>query len=56
MNQYSSRKRDLWRWIELAHDYLIQGEIAAAQYFLLRYRMEYTTIPASTRRRWRCGR
>ena len=55
-NQHNSRKVDLWAYICTAHDHLIQGEWEAAQAWLAKYRREYAEAPASTRRRWRCGR
>ena len=54
-NQYVSRKRDLWKIVHWAHDHLIDGRIAAAQGILDVYRRAYALVPASTRRRWRCG-
>ena len=55
-NQYCSRKQTLWGWIHLAHDFLIQGEVQAARDALFKYRLAYHFTPASTRRRWKCGR
>lgn len=56
MNQYSSRKRDLWNLIHWAHDHLIDGNVLAARGILDAYRRAYAQVPASTRRRWKCGR
>jgi len=55
-NQHASRKRDLWRLIHIAHDYLIQGNVRAACGVLDAYRRAYVRAPASTRRRWKCGK
>lgn len=56
MNQHSSRKTELLALLHAAHDWLIQGEVEAAQAFLGLYRDAYAQVPASTRRRWKCGR
>jgi len=55
-NQYSSRKTDLWRLIYRAHDFLIEGNVRAANGVLDAYRRAYARVPESTRRRWKCGR
>ena len=56
MNQYVSRKRDLMLLVYWAHDHLIDGRIDAARGILDAYRRAYALVPASTRRRWKCGR
>ena len=55
-NQHVSRKRDLCKLIHWAHDHLIDGHVDAAQGILDAYRRAYAAVPASTRRRWKCGR
>ena len=54
-NQYISRKALLWGMIHAAHDFLIGGDVQAAQGWLAMYREHYAKAPASSRRRWRCG-
>lgn len=55
-NQYLSRKADLWAMIHTAHDLLIAGNVEGARYYLSLYRTAYGLAPASSKRRWKCGR
>lgn len=56
MNQYNSRKSDLLDMLHTARDYLESGLIENARFYLRLYRTAYSLVPASTKRRWRCGR
>ena len=56
MNQYVSRKRDLLNLLDAALIWLNDGEILVARSFLEYWRAGYALTPASTRRRWKCGR
>ena len=55
-NQHESLKRDLLGLLDWAREYLRMGYTADARAFLSRYRERYAEDPASTRRRWACGR
>jgi hypothetical protein len=55
-NQYGSRKADLLVRLELARLELRTGRIAAARWSLRQFWAEWAAAPASSRRRWRCGR
>ena len=55
-NQYNSRNSYLWALIYTARDYLELGDVEQAQEWLALYRKLYAQVPASTRRRWKCGR
>jgi hypothetical protein len=55
-NQHSSRRGDLLFALRLARVALKHGQLLAARAFLQVYRCKYATAPASTRRRWKCGR
>lgn len=45
-----------WRCLARAMMALRRGNIAQARLYLIQYRWIYDTRPASTKRRWRCGR
>ena len=55
-NQHNSRKMDLLSYLDIARDYLKEGDIDMARGWLRCFYLGYTKAPASTRRRWRCGR
>jgi hypothetical protein len=55
-NRYQSPRRRLLEMLRLARELLRWGYPALARGRLQAYRNAYALIPASTRRRWRCGR
>ena len=55
-NQYVSRKRALMSNLLWARTYLSYGAVHWAQAELRSFRAMYALVPASTRRRWKCGR
>ena len=55
-NQHVSRKRELMRMLYNARSYLDCGDIHIARRFLDAWRTAYALVPASTKRRWKCGR
>lgn len=55
-NQYESRRADLMDMLRTARGFLRAGCIANARHYLSLYRTAYALAPASTRRRWKCGR
>ncbi len=55
-NQYESRRADLLDMLGTARKYLRAGLIENARHYLALYRTAYGLAPASTRRRWKCGR
>lgn len=55
-NQYISRRRWLLGYLKAARAWLAHGEVSVARGWLAVFRAEYAKVPASTRRRWRCGR
>lgn len=55
-NQYVSRKLDLMRLLFCARRELGYHDNWWARYFLNKWREAYAATPASTRRRWKCGR
>lgn len=55
-NQHVSRKADLLRVLGHARLSLAGGHHLAAVLYLQQWRGEYRSVPASTRRRWKCGR
>jgi hypothetical protein len=55
-NQHASRKRYLLGMLHLARKYLDHGAHLSAQLYLNEWRKEFVLVPASTRRRWKCGR
>lgn len=60
-NQHHSRRAELLRVLGWARKALRSGQsrrmrIYLAQSYLALWRTEYERAPASTRRRWRCGR
>ena len=56
MNQYNSRKGTLIAMLDLARENLNVGHVSMARYWLAQWRNNYDAAPASTRRRWKCGR
>ncbi len=55
-NQYESRRADLMDMLRTARELLRCGDWLRARYYLSLYRTAYALAPASTRRRWKCGR
>jgi hypothetical protein len=55
-NQYASRYGDLMEMLQLARMYLAAGFVSEARFYLRQWREEHAQAPASTRRRWRCGK
>jgi len=55
-NQYASPRRTLLWQLDFARQALRDGSLWLAQDLLKMFRARYATIPASTRRRWKCGR
>ena len=55
-NQHNSRKVDLLAFLATACDCLAAHDLAGAREWMGLYRYHYSQAPASTRRRWRCGR
>jgi len=55
-NQHSSLKQRLLFMLGVARLCLSAGEVEGARGALARYREVYAAAPASTRRRWKCGR
>lgn len=55
-NQYMSRKGELRAILAWARSHLAVGHWCAARVYLDAYRRAYARVPASTHRRWRCGR
>ena len=54
-NQYVSRKRTLLALLNDARDCLALGGVEVARCYLAEYWAAYARVPASTRRRWKCG-
>ena len=55
-NQHWSRKLRLLEFLQASRAALRRGEVVWARYMLETYRYNYAKAPASTRRRWKCGR
>lgn len=55
-NQHTGRRAGLLALLGVARAALADGEVEAARSCLLFYRMGHAQAPASTRRRWKCGR
>lgn len=55
-NQHSSRRGDLMAILHLARNVLKERRVRAAQMLLDYFWHLYARTPASTRRRWKCGR
>jgi len=56
-NQHRSRRRDLIGLLDAARYWLKdRSALHTARGLLQRYHIEYALAPASTRRRWKCGR
>ena len=56
MNQHSSNKRQFQERLRYARELLRAGYVSAAQDCLRNFWKALRRVPASTRRRWRCGR
>jgi hypothetical protein len=55
-NQHASRYGDLMYMLRIARSALLTGSVYAARWWLRRWREGYAQAPASTRRRWKCGK
>jgi len=55
-NQHASRYGDLMRLLGMARDDLRLGLVGLASLRLRLFWHVYAQAPASTRRRWKCGR
>lgn len=55
-NQHFSRKRDLLTVLDSARWRVRNGMVDEARVYLEIYRAAYVICPASTRRRWKCGK
>lgn len=56
MNQHSSTKATLRETLRSVRDMLANGDITEARETLDWFWRLWATAPASTRRRWKCGR
>ena len=54
-NQHASRKVQLMDDLHNSRFALSFGDLELARMFLGMWRTAYARVPASTRRRWRCG-
>ena len=54
-NQHASRKGELLRLLRYSRAMLRLHNAAGARWYLQRYANERASVPASTRRRWKCG-
>lgn len=55
-NQHDSRRRDMLALLHTARALLADGYLASANACLANWRTLMAAVPASTRRRWKCGR
>ena len=55
-NQYRSRKAELLLDLRIVRNCLNEGLPVLARLYLTWWRRQYALVPASTRRRWKCGR
>ena len=55
-NQHFSRKADLMEYLHSARRHVGFGNIHIARSLLAQWRKQYALVPASTKRRWKCGR
>ena len=55
-NQYVSRKRFLLDYLRYARYCIDARMVEGARIYLAAYQRDYALVPASTRRRWKCGR
>jgi hypothetical protein len=55
-NQHASRYGNLMRLLKLARGALGVGLFNTARMLLAQWRKEHAQAPASTRRRWKCGK
>jgi len=55
-NQYRSRKAELMNDLIYARLWLKAHSLDMARFYLNEWRISYALVPASTRRRWKCGR
>lgn len=56
MNQYASRKSEMREMLDDIREWLRVGEVKHARFLLAVFRLRMEEVPASTRRRWKCGR
>ena len=54
-NQWGSPKAQLLDLLDLARRMLNEHQPGLARFYLIVWGTRYAEIPASTRRRWRCG-
>ena len=54
-NQHSSNKRDLMHMLECARKYLKWGCVLESKIILSGFWGALAQMPASSRRRWKCG-
>ena len=55
-NQHKSPKRSLVLILDAARRYLAAGDLLRARHRLSKFWRLRELVPASTRRRWKCGR
>ena len=55
-NQHASRKARLLGALDWASHLISIGDVEDAREVIAAWRVAYALVPASTRRRWRCGR
>jgi len=55
-NQYESRKKGFLNMLHSVRAQLSAGRVRSAQITLANWRTLMEGVPASTRRRWKCGR
>jgi len=55
-NQHASRRGRLLILLDLARQELRDANLMAARFYLGVFQFGYNNAPASTRRRWKCGR
>jgi hypothetical protein len=55
-NQHYSRKVDLMDTLGRVRDCLRWHQIHNARFYLAKFWSDHAQAPASTRRRWKCGR
>lgn len=56
VNQHTSTKTTILRHLRYSREYLTEGNIVLARYWLGVARGRIAAAPASTRRRWKSGR
>jgi hypothetical protein len=55
-NQHQSQRGELMAMLHLTRDLISDGRIRSAQMMLELFWQQHSQAPASTRRRWKCGR